>query len=221
MNPANIKIGVLMIDDHPVIRYALANLINAEPDLCCLGEAANLADGCDMVTSLLPDIVILDLEMEDSSGLEALTRLRAIHPQVSTIVYSNYSDEWRIVEAIRSNIQGYLRKDMPTQTLIDAIRLVSEGKTFLDPEITLKVMGQLADTKDPNLQPSDSGSLTHREKAVLRLMAEGKRNKEIAKLLVVSERTVKFHASAIFGKLGVSNRIEAALVARNQGLIPI
>ena len=208
------KIGILIVDDHPVIRYGLTGLFNAVPDFCVLGEAATCAECCEKVVSLTPDIVILDLEMEDACGVEALKKLHIACPKVPVIIYSSYCDDERVVEAIRSNVQGYLRKDTRTQNLIDAVRLVHRGKTFLDPAITSKVLEQL--THGPARQAL---ILSNREKEVLRLLAQGKRNKDIANRLFVCERTVKFHVSALFDKLGVSNRTEAALVARKYGSV--
>ena len=203
------KIGILIVDDHPVIRYGLTGLFGTVSDFRVLGEAVNCTDCCEKVISLKPDIVILDLEMEDATGVEALENLIHASPDVPVIIYSSYCDDQRVVDAIRLNIHGYLRKDTPIRNLIDAVRLVHQGKTFLDPAITSKVINQLGHTND-----QQALILSEREKQVLRLLAKGKRNKDIASRLFVSERTVKFHVSSVFDKLGVSNRTEAALVAR-------
>ncbi len=208
------RVGILIVDDHPVVRYGLTGLLNAQPDFSVLGEAVNCAECCEKVVLLKPDIVILDLEMEDACGVEALKMLHTVDVCFHTIIYSSYSEDERVVEAIRSDIQGYLRKDTPIQNLIDAVRLVRQGKTYLDPAVTSKLMDQVS---HPAIE--QGAMLSNREKAVLRLLAKGKRNKEIADRLFVSERTIKFHVSSVFDKLGVSNRTEAALVARQHGSV--
>ena len=212
------QIGILIVDDHPVIRYALTNILSAEPDFCVLGEAASCTECREKVVSLRPNIVILDLEMEDARGVEALTDLRNAHPNVSILIYTSFSDDWHLLEAIKSDIQGYLSKDAPTEALIDAVRLIHTGKKYLDPATTSKVMGQLGQTQTQR-EKRITKPLSNREKAVLRLLAEGKRNREIADRLFVSERTIKFHVSSVFEKLSVSNRTEAALVVREYGSI--
>lgn len=215
----NRPIRILVVDDHPVVRYGLVGLLSAEADFEVVGEAASCAECCEKISELSPDVVVLDLEMEDACGAEALTRVRNTDPDVRTIVYTAYDNDWRVVDAVKNGVDGYLMKETPTQNIFDAIRIVNKGGSFLDPAVTSKVMGQVG--SDRNRRKTADRYLSDREKTVLRLLAKGKRNKEISRELCISERTVKFHVSTLLGKLQASNRTEAVKIAAEQGLISL
>ena len=208
---------ILVVDDHPVVRYGLVEQLRAEPDFVVVDEAANCAECCEKLRSKSPDVVILDLELGDASGLDALLKLRELDPDVPTIIYTAHGADWHVVEAIRIGVQGYLMKKAPIDTVIEAIRVVSEGGSFLDPEVTSKVMGAVGAGRERS--GTAARELTEREKSVLQMLAQGKRNKEISQALSITERTVKFHISSLLAKLQANNRTEAVVVAAEQGLI--
>ena len=191
--------------------------MSAQPDFNVAGEAGSSADCLEKLASLSPDVVLLDLEMGDASGVEALSRLRDAYPDMPTIVYTAHGSDWRVVEAIRVGVEGYLMKDAPVEKLFDAVRLVHRGGSYLDPMVTSKVMGAVGGKHHRGGAPL--GTLSTRETSVLQMMAEGKRNKDISEALHISERTVKFHVSSMLGKLQAGNRTEAVVVAAEQGII--
>ena len=193
--------------------------LSAQPDFNVVGEAGSSADCLEKLASLSPDVVLLDLEMGDASGVEALSSLRDAYPDMPTIVYTAHGSDWRVVEAIRVGVEGYLMKDAPIEKLFDAIRMVHRGGSYLDPMVTSKVMGAVGGKH--HRQGAPLGTLSTRETTVLQMMAEGKRNKDISEALHISERTVKFHVSSMLGKLQASNRTEAVVVAAEQGIIRI
>jgi len=215
----NQEIQILVVDDHPVVRYGLVGHLSAQPDFTVVGEAGSSLDCLEKIASLSPDVVLLDLEMSDASGVEALCSLRHTYPDMPTIVYTAHGSDWRVVEAIRVGVEGYLMKNAPIEKLIDAVRLVHRGGSYLDPMVTSKVMGAVGGKH--HRQGVPLGRLSTRETSVLQMMAEGKRNKDISEILHISERTVKFHVSSMLGKLQVSNRTEAVVVAAEQGIIHI
>ncbi len=193
--------------------------MSAQPDFNVVGEAGSSADCLEKLASLSPDVVLLDLEMGDATGVEALSRLRDTYPDMPTIVYTAHGSDWRVVEAIRVGVEGYLMKDAPVEKLFDAIRMVHRGGSYLDPMVTSKVMGAVGGKH--HRQGALLGTLSTRETTVLQMMAEGKRNKDISEALHISERTVKFHVSSMLGKLQAGNRTEAVVVAAEQGIIHI
>jgi len=212
-------IRMLVVDDHPIVRYALINLLRAEPDFEIVGEAATCQECCDRVEALKPDVVLLDLEMDDTCGCQALTRLRAIHPAMRTIVYTAHDDERIVMDVMKLGIQGYVLKATSPEYIIKAIRAVNRGGSFLDPAMTGKVMDQVARASEE--RRCDERSLSKREATILTLIAQGRRNKEIARTLSITERTVKFHVSAVLSKLRASNRTEAVRIAAQRGLISL
>ena len=211
------NLKILVVDDHPVVRYGLVERLRAEPDFAVVDEAASCAECCKKLRSMNPDVVVLDLELGDASDLDALHKLREVDPDVPTIIYTAHGTDWRVVEAIRMGVQGYLMKKAPIDVVFEAIRVVSAGGSFLDPEVTSKVMGAVGAGREHN--GTKARKLTERESSVLQMLAQGKRNKEISQALSISERTVKFHISSVLGKLQASNRTEAVVIAAEQGLI--
>ncbi len=213
----NKQIRILVVDDHPVVRFGLSGQLRAQPDFIVAGEASNCEECCRNLKTYAPDVVLLDLEMEDASGLEALSRLRSVDASVPTIVFTAYGTDWRVVEAIKIGVQGYLMKKTPIDMVFEAIRAVHQGGSFLDPAVTSKVMGAVGRRGEKT--GGAFRSLSERELAVLQMLAQGKRNKDISKALSITERTVKFHISSVLGKLDAGNRTEAVVVAAERGLI--
>lgn len=209
----NAQIRILIADDHPVVRDGLAAMLATQPDFHVIGEAADGAETVEKAVQLQPDVVLLDLEMPGMDGVEALHALRAQTPQVRAIVFTAFDTDERILRAIKAGAQGYLLKGVPREDLFQAVRVVSQGGSLIQPVVASRLLRQIGDRDEP------VETLTRREKEVLFLMAEGKANKEIAEQLVISERTVKFHVSAILRKLDAANRTEAARAAARMGLL--
>lgn len=211
----NDTIRILIADDHPVVRDGLATMLNTQPDFDVVGEAGDGAAALDKTRMLRPDILLLDLEMPHMDGLETLRHLREACPETRVLVFTAFDTDERIVGAVQAGVKGYLLKGVPREELFKAIRVIHAGGSLLQPVIASKLMHHMSS------QAEQVESLTEREAEVLRLMAQGFANKEIAAELVITERTVKFHVSSILGKLGADNRTEAVAIAAQRGLVKL
>jgi DNA-binding NarL/FixJ family response regulator len=208
-------VRILVADDHPVVRDGLVAILGTQSDFDVVGEAASGAEAVRLAMELEPDVVLLDMEMPELDGLEALRRIRAHRPDAKVIIFTVFDTDERIVGAVQAGAQGYLLKGVPREEIFNAIRVVSGGGSLLQPVVASKLLRHLSgehagDALDP---------LTDREMEVLKLMAQGRANKEIAATLEISERTVKFHVSSILSKLGATNRTEAVALAAQQGIV--
>jgi DNA-binding NarL/FixJ family response regulator len=210
-------IRILVADDHPVVRDGLAAILSTQPDFEVMGQAGTGREAVEQATALQPDLVLLDLEMPELDGVGALEQLRALNPAVRVIVFTAFDTDERILGAVRAGAQGYLLKGVPREELFNAIRVVHSGGSLLQPVVASKLMRQVSHQG----QAMEREPLTPREMEVLRLLAQGWQNKEIAAELVISQRTVKFHVSSIMGKLGAGNRTEAVAIAAQQGLVEL
>jgi DNA-binding NarL/FixJ family response regulator len=207
-------INILIADDHPVVRDGLVAILTTQTDFEVVGEAGNGTEAVAQVQALQPDVLLLDLEMPELDGVGVLRRLREQQVQVRTIVFTAFDTDERILTAVQAGAQGYLLKGVPRQELFNAIRIVHGGGSLLQPIVASKLLQRVSQEPVPPLEP-----LTPREEEVLDLLAQGLQNKEIAQKLIISERTVKFHVSAILGKLDAGNRTEAVAIAAQRGLI--
>jgi DNA-binding NarL/FixJ family response regulator len=217
--PRPAPIRLLVADDHPVVRDGLVAMLGTQPDFVVLGEASTGVEAVEQAAALEPDVVLLDLEMPGLDGAAALAQMRAARPQLRALVFTAFDTDERIVSAVRAGAQGYLLKGAPRDELFNAIRVVAGGGSLLQPVVASRLLQRLnaaADAPAPSAEP-----LTEREHEVLRLLAQGKPNKEIAAALSISERTVKFHVSSLLSKLGASNRTEAVTLAAQRGLIDL
>lgn len=210
------QIRILLADDHPVVRDGLVAILSTQSDFEVVGEAGNGRYAIQLVQELNPDLILLDLEMPEMDGVETLQILRSENPDVRVIVFTAFDTDERILTAVQAGAQGYLLKGVPRQALFNAIRVVYNGGSLLQPIIASKLLRQVSQEPAPSVE-----TLTPRELEVLALLAQGLQNKEIATELVISERTVKFHVSAILNKLDVGNRTEAVAVAAQRGLIKL
>jgi DNA-binding NarL/FixJ family response regulator len=210
-------IRVLIADDHPVVRDGLVAVLGTQPDFVVVGEASSGREMIEQALRLTPDVILLDLEMPGIDGVQALRELRVRQPDARVLAFTAFDTDERIVGAIRAGALGYLLKGAPRDELFNAIRVVSRGGSLLQPVVQSRLMDHLREERDRT--PVEA--LTLREEQVLRLMAEGKTNKEIAAALSITERTVKFHVGAIFGKLGATNRTEAVRLAAQRGLVEL
>ncbi|MDH3280303.1 MAG: response regulator transcription factor [Gammaproteobacteria bacterium] len=214
------SISVLVADDHPLVRFGVQHLLTAQPGVEVVGECASYDETSTAVNELSPNLVLLDLEMKDATGTEAVEKLRAKHPDLNIIVYTAHTQQWLIVQAIKCGVRGYVLKESNNECLCDAVHTVAQGGMYLDPAVTASVSAQLAAASEPEAG-STAGRLTDRESVILSHIASGKRNKEIADALVISERTVKYHVTSVLAKLHARNRAEAVKIATTQRLISL
>jgi DNA-binding NarL/FixJ family response regulator len=205
-------IRILVADDHPVVRDGLVAMLNTQPDFEVVGQAATGIEVIQQVAALQPDVLLLDLEMPEMDGVEALQRLRQENRDVHTLVFTAFDTDDRIVGAVQAGARGYLLKGSPREEIFRAIRVVHAGGSLLQPVVASKLLRQFSEGFEP---------LTPRELEVLHLLAQGMQNKEIAAELTITERTVKFYVSSILGKLGAGNRTEAVAIAAQRGLISL
>ncbi|MCC7205814.1 MAG: response regulator transcription factor [Anaerolineae bacterium] len=212
----NGPIRILIADDHPVVRDGLAAILSTQPDFEIAGEASTGAELVEKARALRPAVILTDLEMPELDGVEAIRQVRAADPDVRILVLTAFDSDDRIVGAIRAGAHGYLLKGAPRTEIFNAIRVVNGGGTLLQPVVVSQLMQRIQAGDEP---PGEL--LTKRELEVLQLLGQGLLNKEIAERLHISERTVKFHMSAVLGKLGAGNRTEAVRRAVQQGLISL
>ena len=203
-------IRVLVADDHPVVRHGLCTMLEIEDDIVVVGRAADGEEAVAQARETRPDIILLDVQMPNVDGIEALRRIRAEDPEARVIVLTTYRDEDYVFPSLQAGARGYLLKDASREELADAIRRVAAGESLLDPQVAEAVSNRPARTES---------TLTSRELEVLGLMAEQQSNAQIAERLFVSENTVKTHVSNILAKLECSDRSGAVLTAWKRRLI--
>jgi DNA-binding NarL/FixJ family response regulator len=208
-------IKVLVVDDHQVVRRGLRTFLEVQDDIEVVGEAADGAEGVELAEALRPDVILLDVKMPGVDGIEALRMLRDRGNPARVLVVTSFTEKSTVVPAIRSGAAGYVYKDVDPQALASAIRAVHGGHVLLQPEIAEALM--TGDTQAGG-RSGAGATLTDREREVLAEIARGRSNREIARALVLSEKTVKTHVSSIFMKLDVADRTQAALYAVRHGL---
>ena len=212
------KIRVLICDDQVVVTEGLRAILGTAPDLQVVGTAYDGSEALEQIPRLQPDVVLMDLKMPVMNGIQATRRIHAEYPQVRVLVLTTYdADEW-VFDAIREGAAGYLLKDTPREALLQAVRGTAAGQTFVDPAVAGKVFAHVArgyTRPDPEL----AEQLSEREREVLGLLGRGYTNADIAAQLHLSEGTVRNYVSAIFDKLGVSDRTQAAVIALRSGLV--
>jgi NarL family two-component system response regulator LiaR len=232
--PDRETIRVLIVDDHAVVRQGLRTFLelqdaaspgNASPGdvpIEVVGEAANGHQAVELARRLQPDVVLLDLVMPEMDGIEATPQIVAGSPDSRVIILTSFGEEDKVVPGIRAGAQGYLLKDIAPTELVQAVRAAYEGQVQLHPEAARKLMSAVAAKEEPpaGQRPASPEELTERELEVLRLIASGLNNREIANTLVISEKTVKTHVSNILSKLHLGDRTQAAIYALRHGLAP-
>jgi NarL family two-component system response regulator LiaR len=209
-------IRVVIADDHAVVREGLRGFLALQDDIEVVQEAADGEEAVAAVASLEPDVALVDLVMPHVDGLEAIKRIRALGVPTRVIVLTSFPDEDKMLPAVRAGAVGYLLKDVDPQELVRAIRKVHDGETLLHPAVVRELVREVA---GDGREPPAENPLTAREREVLALIARGRANKAIAFELGVAEKTVKTHVSNILGKLGVTDRTQAALYAVREGLV--
>jgi DNA-binding NarL/FixJ family response regulator len=216
------KLRLLLVDDQALFREGLRTLLGLQADFEITGEAANGEEAVAFVRKLAPDVVLMDLRMPVLGGVEATRRIVAEAPGCRVIVLTTFEEDEEVFAALRAGAVGYLLKASPSGKLCEAIRLAARGESFLEPSVTAKVVGEFARMSERAVRrapPPLAEPLSARERDVLRLLAEGRSNKEIAGELGIAEGTVKNHMSNVLGKLGALDRTQAALRARELDLI--
>ena len=214
-------IKILLVDDQPLFREGLRTLLSVHPGFEVVGEAGNGEEALRLARSLLPTVVLMDLQMPVLDGVAATRRLSAEQPGCRVIVLTTFDDDELVFDGLRAGAVGYLLKDAPSEKLAEAIRVAARGETFLQPSVAAKVVAEFARltrkterAATPLVEP-----LSERELEILRLIAMGASNREIAGLLFLAEGTVKNHVTNILGKLNARDRTQAALKARDMGLV--
>ncbi len=209
------NIRVLIVDDHAVVREGQRALIATEPGMELVGEGADGIEAIQLTKSLKPDVVLIDLLMPRMGGIEAIQKIKAENSKVNILVLTSFAEDEKVFSAIKAGALGYLLKDATPQELLAAIRQVCRGEPSMDSAIANKLMRELQRSSD---LPLTEQPLTIREVDVLKLVAQGLTNQDIAEKLVISERTVRTHVSHILDKLHLANRTQAALYALREGL---
>lgn len=211
-------ISVLLVDDHRVVRQGLRDFLELQEDIDIIGEAASGEEGVRLAQELLPDVVLMDLVLPGIDGVEATRRVKAVSPSTRVIVLTSFTDNDKVFPSIKAGAISYLLKDVQPEELARAIRAAQRNEAVLHSEVAAKLMQEFS-----SLRPADDPveQLTDREMDVLRLIAKGQSNKEIADSLIISEKTVKTHVSNILSKLHLADRTQAAIYALRQRLVPI
>ncbi|MCB5163852.1 response regulator transcription factor [Streptomyces bambusae] len=209
-----VPIRVFLVDDHEVVRRGLHDLLDAEPDITVVGEAATAEQALARGPALRPDVAVLDVRLPDGNGIAVCRELRSRMPDVACLMLTSFDDEDALLDAIMAGAAGYVLKQIKGSDLVSAVRTVATGQSMLDPATTARLMHSLRDP-EPVQEPEGTrlADLSERERSVLDLIGEGLTNQQIAKRLYLSEKTVKNHISRLLGKLGVERRVQAAVIA--------
>lgn len=213
-------IRVLVTDDHPLFRKGIASLLAAEPGFEVVGEASNGAEAIEKAREFMPDLILMDISMPGVNGLEATRRIKQEFPYVRIVILTVSDEDQNLFEAIKHGAQGYLLKKIDPQTLFRTLRGAVAGEAPLSQSMATKLLAEFARQSQRGAQsPTPTGTLTEREKEVLRLLAAGMTNKEIGGTLKIAENTVKNHLRNILEKLHLENRVQAATYAIREGLV--
>jgi len=212
-------IKIILVDDQPLFREGLRTLLSVHRDFDVVGEAANGEEAIRLARIHQPAVVLMDLQMPVLNGVAATRRLQQEYPDCPVIVLTTFDDDELVFDGLRAGALGYLLKDAPSEKLAEAIRLAARGESFLQPSVAAKVVAEFARLTTPKSTPPLIEPLSEREREILTLITNGASNREIAKRLFLAEGTVKNHVTNILGKLGVRDRTQAAVKAKDIGLV--
>lgn len=204
------SIRIFSVDDHPLLREGIAAIINSQPDMLMVAQAANGCEAIEMFRQHKPDVTLMDLRLPDMSGIDALIAIRAESPEARVVMLTTFEGDVEIQRALKAGARGYLLKSTPPKELMDTIRRVHSGRKGIPQQIAAHLAEHISDE-----------ALTEREVVVLRHVAEGNRNRDIAEKLFISEETVKVHIKHIMDKLGASDRTQAVAIALRRGIIQL
>ena len=207
-------IRVLIVEDQTLMRQGLRTILELEPGLHVVGEAADGKEGIHAALDLRPDVVLMDIQMPRTNGIEAIQAIRAVWPEARIVILTTFGRDEYVYQGVRAGAVGFLLKDTPADDLIRTVRGVHGGEVFIQPEIASRLLRDLLVPESAPIEP-----LTEREREVAVLLAQGRSNREIAARLVLAEGTVKNHVSNILSKLQAENRTQAADIARRYGLV--
>jgi two-component system, NarL family, response regulator LiaR len=214
----HVKISVLIVDDHPIVRQGLRTLLDLQEDICVVGEAVNGKIAVELAAQLKPDVVLMDLVMPELDGIAATRQIKALGQATRVIALTSFVEDDKVIPAIQAGAVSFLLKDVAPNDLIEAIRAAYHDEARLHPHVARMLMKQLA-AQPAALKPLPE-TLTEREYEVLTLVAQGLSNREIGLKLVISEKTVKSHISSLLTKLGQEDRTRLAVYAIRKGLVP-
>lgn len=210
----------MLVDDHAVLRDGLKNILDMEIDIEVVAEAVNGNEAITKVEKVLPDVILMDINIPGKNGIEATSVLKQLYPSIKILILTMHDHDEFFMSAIREGADGYLLKDAPSQHVIDAIRGVANGQSIIHPSMTKKFLGFHHPKVNP-VEEKTNTTLTAREKEVLLCLVQGMNNKEIAQNLFISDKTVKIHVSNIFKKLGVKSRSQVIIHAVQNQLVPL
>lgn len=214
------SVRVVLVDDEAMVRVGLRMVLSAEADLEVVGEASDGGEAVDIVARTSPDVVLMDIRMPRVDGLEGARRVLAAHPETRVVVLTTFDEDEHVAQALRAGVSGFLLKVAPPEQLVAAVRTVAAGGGLLDPAVTVRVISAFAGTAEPAPERAAAlRALTDRERDVLRLVARGLSNAEIAAELYLGEATVKTHVSRVLMKLGLRDRVQAVAMAYESGLV--
>jgi DNA-binding NarL/FixJ family response regulator len=207
-------IRILIVEDQTLMRQGLKTILDLEPGLQVVGQAADGQTGIHMALDLRPDLILMDIQMPGMNGIEAIAAICAVWPEARIVILTTFGRDEYVFQGVRAGAVGFMLKDAPAEHLIQTIRSVHAGQVFIQPEIASRLLREMIAPHDSPVEP-----LSDREREVLVLLAQGHSNREIAERLVLAEGTVKNHVSNILGKLQAENRTQAAEIARRHGLV--
>jgi len=208
------SVRVLVVDDHFVVRAGVCNLLSGMADIEIVGEAEDGRQAVEEAKRCAPDVILMDLRLPRLSGVEATRQILAAQPEVGILILTTADSETEVLTAVEAGALGYVAKTSRKEEILEAIRSIARGDAWLPPHLTRRLLAHLKPRPVP-------GTLTHREQDVLTLLARGRSNREIARELGVTDITVRTHVTHVLGKLGVHNRVEAALHALRAGMVPM
>lgn len=206
-------VRVFLLDDHEVVRRGIHDLLEAEDDICVVGEAGSIAHALARGPALRPDVAVLDVRLPDGDGITVCRELRSRMPELACLMLTSFDDDDALLDAIMAGAAGYVLKQIKGSDLVAAIRTVASGQSMLDPATTTRLMNSLRGEQDDEPEDERLADLSPRERDILTLIGEGLTNREIGKRLFLSEKTVKNHISRMLAKLGVERRVQAAVIA--------
>jgi DNA-binding NarL/FixJ family response regulator len=209
--PATDPIRVFLLDDHEIVRRGVRDLLEAEPDITVIGEAGTAQSALARIPALRPDVAILDVRLPDGNGVSVCREIRSQMPQVACLMLTSFGDDEALFDAIMAGAAGYVLKQIRALDLVGAVRTVAGGGSLLDPEAATRVMRRM---RDQAVRADPLAALTERERQILELIGEGLTNRQIGERMFLAEKTVKNYVSALFAKLGLERRTQAAVYAQ-------
>jgi two-component system response regulator DevR len=210
MSPVSDHITVFLLDDHEIVRRGVADLLDAKGDIRVIGEAATQEEAVGRVHALDPDVAVLDVRLEHGNGIEACREIRSLHPRTACLILTAFADDEALFLAIMAGAAGYVLEQIRSSDLVDAVRRVAAGQSLLDPAATARVLERV---RSGPRQDERIARLSHQERQVLELLAEGLTNRQIAERLYLAEKTIKNYVTSVLSKLGMARRTEAAVYA--------